>query len=175
MVNKQLILRPQDLVVVIKLRLLESLPFTYVSLSAALGMSASEIHSSIRRAQVARLVTTSESGQVEPIRVSLVEFVAHGVRYAFPPVLGPTTRGMPTAFGVEPLRSAFAHAEEAPVWPLPRGATRGPSLQPLYPSVPAAAEKDATLYEILAAIDGIRIGAARERELAQKVISERLL
>ena len=51
---------------------------------------------------------------------------------------------------------------------------RGYSLTPLYPSVPAAAVRDAKLYELLALVDAIRDGRARERSLAAKEIHARL-
>jgi hypothetical protein len=174
-VNKQSAIKPQDVVVAIKLRLLDGMPFTYASLAASLEMSASEVHASLNRAQMARLVMPSDEGSLEVNRSSLVEFIIYGVKYAFPAVLGASSRGVLTAYGAEPLRSALVHAEDAPVWPYAKGQDRGPALYPLYPSVPAVAMRDADLYVIFSLIDGLRIGAARERELASRLISERLL
>jgi len=51
---------------------------------------------------------------------------------------------------------------------------RGVAFAPLYPSVPAAALEDARLYELLALVDAIRDGRARERNLAAKEIELRL-
>jgi len=44
----------------------------------------------------------------------------------------------------------------------------------LYPSAPKAAKLDPGLYELLAMIDALRIGKARERKLAQELVSQRL-
>ena len=55
---------------------------------------------------------------------------------------------------------------------LRRGAERGYTLEPLYPSGPAAAARDATLYDLLAQVDATRDGRARERSLAVKEIEK---
>jgi hypothetical protein len=46
-------------------------------------------------------------------------------------------------------------------------------LLPLYENAPLAAQEHKTLYELLALFDALRIGQARERELAFSLISER--
>jgi hypothetical protein len=172
-VNKQLTLKPQDVIVALKLRLLNGEPSTFAALSHALALSASEIHASFNRAQLARLVTPQE-GAAEVNRPGLIEFLIYGLSYAFPPVMGAPTRGLLTGYGMEPLRSTIVHAEEAPVWPFAKGDARGPALYPLYPTVPIAALRDRSLYEVLALIDSLRIGAARERDIAVKLLIERL-
>jgi hypothetical protein len=45
---------------------------------------------------------------------------------------------------------------------------------PLYENLPLAAVDDPRLYELLALFDALRIGQARERELAKKLLEERL-
>ena len=54
-----------------------------------------------------------------------------------------------------------------PVWSDPEGTVRGFAIEPLHPSVPAAAKADAALYQLLALVDTLRIGHARERKLAE--------
>ena len=44
---------------------------------------------------------------------------------------------------------------------------------PLYPSVPAAALRNPVLHENLALFDALRMGNARERNLAMKLFEER--
>ncbi len=51
---------------------------------------------------------------------------------------------------------------------------RGYEYSPLYRSVPKAVSRDNALYELLALVDAIRDGRARERELAVKLLTERL-
>jgi hypothetical protein len=45
---------------------------------------------------------------------------------------------------------------------------------PLYKRAPEAALKDEDLYQLLALVDAIRDGSARERELAKRELSVRL-
>ena len=51
---------------------------------------------------------------------------------------------------------------------------QGASVQPLYGSVPGAARRDAALYDLLALVDALRIGRARELNLAEKEITQHL-
>jgi hypothetical protein len=61
-----------------------------------------------------------------------------------------------------------------PVWPDPEGRVQGASVQPLYPSVPGAARRDPKLYDLLALVDALRFGRAREREFAEKELNQKL-
>jgi len=45
-------------------------------------------------------------------------------------------------------------------------------LYPLYPSVPKAIDKDLKLYQLLALFDALRGGAARERQLASRLLED---
>jgi hypothetical protein len=58
--------------------------------------------------------------------------------------------------------------------PYTKGNTWGQSFLPLYESVPRAVESDQCLYELLALVDAIRGGRARERNLAVKELKQRL-
>ena len=81
---------------------------------------------------------------------------------------------MPTAIGGPVLRTHFEESVESPVWPDPEGKVRGPSLQPLSPSVVEASKKDEALYEVLTLVDALRVGAARERKIASEELEARL-
>jgi len=100
----------------------------------------------------------------------------HGVKYAYPPERGSLTRGIPTGYAAAPLKSLINQSDEPPpVWPDPEGRVRGYALAPLYRSVPKAVGRDSRLYELLALVDAVRDGRARERELAVKEISGQLV
>lgn len=173
--NQQVTLKPQDLVVALKLAVSGDQPFTYASLARDLGMSASEVHASVQRCQLARLVVVSESGALKALRPAVLEFAIHGARYAFPAQRGPITRGIPTAYAAPPLNDRISAGDEPlPVWPSSTGSVRGAAVHPLYPSVPEAAQKDASLYELLSLFDALRIGAARERNMAERLLAKRL-
>jgi len=162
-----MVLKPQDVVIILKLILEGGKKGRFSDLAQALNMSASEIHSGIKRLAAARLVDTNEI----PVKQAVEEFLVHGVKYAFPAVRGGITRGMPTGFAAPPLNKQISqNGEMSPVWPSPKGTERGYSLEPLYPSVPETAAKDKNLYELLALVDAIRDGSARERQLAENEI-----
>lgn len=167
-------LRPQDLMVLLKLLVVNQKSATYGELAEALGMSASEVHASIGRGRSARLVNI-ENDRPVVVRAALKEFLLHGAKYAFPATLGSPTRGVPTAYAAPPLATRLSQPNEPPpVWPDPEGEQRGVSFYPLYPTAPFAARKDRALYEFLALFDALRGGAARERQLADQILSERL-
>jgi hypothetical protein len=152
--NQQVTLKPQDVVVLLKLVGLGDDPKTFSELASDLVMSASEVHSSVGRAMSARL---------------------HGAKYAFPATFGAATRGVPTSHAAPPLEKVIVQTSELPpVWPDPNGPRRGMALYPLYPTVPQAARSDPALYENLALFDALRSGAARERQLATEMLIERL-
>lgn len=82
--------------------------------------------------------------------------------------------GVPTAYAAAPLNALIApSADPSPVWPHAEGKARGIALIPLYPSAPAAALRSPALYENLALFDALRMGNARERNLAEKLFEER--
>ena len=82
---------------------------------------------------------------------------------------------MATSVGAAPLRDIFASTNDlVHVWPDSEGSDRGPSVLPLYASVPFAARSDRRLYEILVLVDALRIGGAREREILTMEIMNRL-
>ncbi len=173
-INQQLTLKPQDVVVLLKLISLGGQPVSYGLLAEALGMSSSEVHASIARARAARLVNVEDNRPIV-VRSALREFLLHGAKYAFPATMGTRTRGVPTGYAAPPLAARITQPDEPPpVWPDPHGETRGIGFQPLYPTVPAAARRDSVLYELLALFDAIRGGAARERQIAGQLLSERL-
>ena len=172
--QKQPVLKPQDFLVALKIVVNEDRAITFADLGRELSMSTSEVHAATQRAEMSRLLTR-ESGQLRAARLSLQEFILHGVKYVFPALQGGLTRGMATGIAVPPLKKFFAQNEAlSPVWPDPQGEERGLSLQPIYPSVPAAARADFRLYEILALVDALRAGAAREREIAASELMSRL-
>ena len=72
-VNKQITLKPQDLVVLLKLVSLRGRVFTYAGVAQALYLVPSAVHSSLRRAELARLVSTSSQRPVVN-RKALLEF-----------------------------------------------------------------------------------------------------
>jgi len=163
--------KPQDIVVALKLTL-GSTELSYAKLGKDLGLSASEVHAAVRRLTEARLLDPdTRHVRLEAFR----NFLVHGVPYAFPVSPKAITRGMPTAWAAPALSEKIRSSEQMPpVWPDPEGRVQGAAVQPLYASVPGAARRDPELYHLLALVDALRIGRARERALAEKEIGQRL-
>ncbi|HZQ46471.1 MAG TPA: hypothetical protein VFC07_05625, partial [Verrucomicrobiae bacterium] len=132
--------------------------------------SASEIHAAVRRGIEAGLIDHLSR---LPLRKPLEDYLIHGVRYAFPAKPGRLARGIPTAHAAPPLSEKISSDDLPPVWPDPEGTVKGYAIEPLYSSVPAAVKSDSALYELLALIDVLRIGRARERKLAEEELRTR--
>lgn len=168
--NQQLVLKPQDLYVLLALLTSAEDRPTYARLAERTGLAASAVHASLKRAVIAGLALIRD-GQPSVLRPQLKEFVMGGAKYAFPAVLGRIGRGVPTAYAAQPLKNLIAaSADPVPVWAHKGGKVRGVSLAPLYPTVPEAAPRDANLYAVLALFDAYRSGQARERAAAQKLL-----
>lgn len=170
--EKQLVLKPQDLVLTLKIAVNREREFTLTQLSDELETALSGVHASIKRSEQARLISRS-AGSIRALRASVKEFVLYGAKYAFPGLLGALTKGVPTAIAGPMLRDHFENPDSLPpVWPDPNGQAYGPSLVPLHPSVPAACRNDLKLLRALTLFDALRVGAAREREIATVAIEE---
>lgn len=169
-----IILKPQDILVMLKLVAIGKQPWSYASLAADLSMSPSQLHSAVQRALASQLAVKKAEIITPHIR-NLEEFLVHGLRYVFLPEIGQPTRGIPTGYAAPPLDQYFAESSELPpVWPHPEGMVRGVAFSPLYKLAPQAARSDRTLYESLVLVDAIRGGRARERDLAIKELKKRL-
>jgi hypothetical protein len=173
--SRQWVLKPQDFAIALKLVVLKGQWLPYAALGDVMRMSRFEAHAAVQRLLAARLLA-SVDGQPRPVLAALRPFVVYGAPYAYPPVRDEITIGFPTSYGVSPLKEMIlASGEPPPVWPHPKGIARGPGLLPLYENLPLAAKDDPALYELLALFDALRAGQARERELARKLLEERLV
>lgn len=170
--NRQIVLKPQDLYVLLALLSRGDGSVGYPELAEQTGLAVSAVHGAFKRAAAAQLAIFQDRRPVV-LKIQLREFLFHGAKYVFPPVWGSLTRGVPTGYAASPLNGMIAPTSDpVPVWPHPKGTARGLSLAPLYPSVPLAALKDERLYAILSLFDALRSGQARERTAAQKLLEE---
>ena len=93
----------------------------------------------------------------------------------FPAVPGSVVRGIPTAHSAPPLNlTIVASTTDNYVWANSKGSLRGQAIVPLYKTVPKIALEDQALYELLALVDAIRVGKAREVKLAIEELEQRL-
>jgi len=172
--RKQWVLKPQDLAVALKFALSPGQNFSYAELAEAMRLSPYEAHAAVQRLGAARLMVEGRQG-LQVARSALLDFLLHGARFAYPPVVGEVTIGVPTASAAAPLSDFFDSGGDLPsIWPHSKGDVRGTTLLPMYPKLPEAALADSPFYELLALFDAIRVGQARERKMAADLIAERL-
>ncbi|WP_171659962.1 hypothetical protein [Allomuricauda sp. AC10] len=162
---------PHDIVVLLKISTYEDESWHQTSMADNLHISQSEISKSLARSKYAGLLDMSGK---KVFRLALMEFLQYGIRYVFPQQPGPIVRGVPTAHSAPPLKDLI-RSNENYVWPSGRGTARGQSIIPLYSSVTKAVQNDLMLYELLALVDAIRVGRAREKEIAIKELKARIL
>ena len=167
-------LLPQDVVVLAKLLSYPGRRPALVQMAVDLILSASQVHAALNRLAAARLVFKDVRDSRANARAA-EEFLVHGMKYMFPARRGEVTRGMLTSYAAPPLNRRISSGTDLPpVWPLATGEHRGASLEPLHKMVPLAARADPGLYELLALLDALRDGRARERSLAEREIVKRV-
>jgi hypothetical protein len=167
------VLKAQDILVLLKLVTQRDESWTYSQLAAELDLSSSQVHAAVRRI-IRSGLALNENGHVRIHTRNLEEFLLHALQYISVPERGPTSRGMATLTSAPPFAAMFLDDREPIVWPDPSGDARGESLKPIYKSAPAAARRDPELYELLVISDALRAGRARERQAAAKELKKRL-
>ncbi len=165
-------LRPQDILLLLKLAVSKGREWRQVDLAQELGLSQFEVSAALERASRSGFL---DSTKKKVVWAALLEFVLHGLKYVYPAAPGPICRGLPTAHSAPPLsREIVSNENDQYVWPWGNGNVRGQAVEPLYKSVPEAASKDPELHELLALVDALRVGRAREREIAGEELKRRL-
>lgn len=177
-------LRGQDIVLLVLLRLRPSQPWTYQVISREIGLSVSQCHMAHRRLHSAGLLDSVRGNPWQVREASCIELILHGIKYFFPPEIGAQVRGIPTAGSAPFVEAHFASSEAqtmAYVWPDPEGGSLGRSLKPIHPcQMRFAPEKNDTLtfnhgiYEAMVCIDLLRVGWGRERVWAADELKKRL-
>lgn len=162
-------MRPQDIVILLKIIVKGDRPWTQLMLARELFMSQSEISESLARSKYAGLFLAKKAVH----REALLGFLVYGLPYVFPQKPGPVQRGIVTAHSAAPLTEVFV-GEDPYVWPYAKGESRGKAITPLYPSVVQAVELDAELHQLLALVDTLRVGRAREKQLAIRYLKDLL-
>jgi hypothetical protein len=165
-------MRPQDIVILLKIIAKEGKSWHNKDLSKELFISASEISESLRRSGIAGLIDMEKKKKV--FRQSLMEFLEHGIRFVFPVQPGTLVNGMPTAHSHSFMRTHLS-SELDYVWPDTRGNDRGLSIEPLYKNQVKAAKLDVNLYQMLALVDVIRVGRVRETIVAVDELKKMIL
>lgn len=163
-------MRPQDVVILLKMLTIGQENWQFKDLAIGLGLSPAEISESLHRSHLAGLVDETRR---KVNRLSLTEFIQFGLHYVFPQAPGAMVNGVPTAHSHTYFEPYF-HAEFKYVWPMASGEARGLAIEPLYAGQPTAALQDEKLYLLLACIDIVRVGRARETKMAMDVLKKHL-
>ena len=172
MKQKQTVLSPLDILILLKIISLGENRWFQTDIAETLGISQSEVSKSLKRLKTSWLLAPNNS--IVIMRENVLEFLRYGIKYIFPQWPGSIVRGIPTAHSAPVLNDEIVSNENY-VWPYAKGRVKGQSITPLYPTVPKASVNDKKLYELLALIDAIRIGNAREKELAYKKLKNRII
>lgn len=161
-------LRPQDVVLLLKLVAQPHQTWLGKNLAQSLHMSASEVSEALARCRFSRLLAADPHALVVQ-RHALLDFLFYGLPYAYAVQPGAPARGFATGASAPPLVQTFG-PEPAYVWPGGVGTQWGVAIEPLYPQAPAAAQQDTQLYGLLALTDALRLGRPREVQLARQLL-----
>ncbi len=164
-------MKSQDVLLLLGIIRFERETWKQLPMAEALGLSQSEVSEAVARCKYAGLLGLKGK---KVMRQAFMEFLEYGLKYVFPQKPGAIVRGVPTAHSALPLNDIII-SKEAYVWPYGKGTVRGQAIQPLYNSIPSAAIRDPELHQLLALVDAVRVGRARERSLAIEELKGRLL
>lgn len=165
-------LQPADVLVLVALHRVEP-GWTLRSLAERLGVQHSKVQRAVDRLERAGLYDARRR-QVIPHAAD--EFFFHALKYLHPIAEGAPTRGVPTAWAAEPLsREIAAPGDLPPVWPDPLGTVRGLAVAPLDDSLPRLMTSWPEVAELAALLDALRLGDARVRDAAKRLLQQRLL
>ena len=164
-------MRPQDIVVLLKIISVQDSNWRNIDIANALQISPSEVSEALNRCKIAKLIDSKK----QKVHVnSFKEFLIYGLKYVFPAEPGPIDRGIPTAHSAYPINVHIVSGRDVYVWPYAKGNQRGQAIEPLYKTVPAIIDEDNLFYELLVIIDTIRVGRAREIKIAIEELEKRL-
>lgn len=164
-------MRPQDIVVLLKIISLQEGNWRNIDIANALQISPSEVSEALNRCKIAKLVDSKK----RKVHInSFKEFLIYGLKYVFPVEPGAMVRGIPTAHSAYPINEHIISGGDVYVWPYAQSNQRGQAIEPLYKTLPATISEDKLFYELLVIIDTIRIGRAREIKIAIEELDKRL-
>lgn len=163
-------MRPQDIVVLLKIVAMGELQWRHLDIVNGTGISPSEVSEAINRCKLANLIDSKKTS----VHINAFkEFLIYGLKYVFPTEPGAVVVGIPTAHSASPIKEHIV-SDEIFVWSSAKGTHRGQAIEPLYKTVPEYALEDSLFYELLVIVDTIRVGRAREINIAKEELEKRL-
>lgn len=164
-------IKPQDILVLLKIVTVETTLWTQSQLAEELGISPAEISGVLDRCVESGFIN---EGKYRVNKQAVREFLIHGLKYVFPPRIGAKVRGIATAHSASPIKEHIHEGEDNFVWPYYKGNKTGLRIEPLYKTVPEIVGSSQALYELLVIVDTLRVGRVREIEVAITELDKRL-
>lgn len=164
-------MRPQDIAVLLKIVAFQGDNWRNIDIANALHISPSEVSEALNRCKIARLI---DNNKRNIFTNALNEFLVYGIKYVFPVEPGAIVRGVPTAHSASPIMDRVWAGLEGYVWPYAKGNARGQAIEPLYETLPEAVQEDPMFYELMVIVDTLRVGRAREINIAVEELQKRL-
>ena len=131
-------MRPQDIVVLLKIISIRDDDWRNIDIANATGISPSEVSEALNRCKVAKLI---DSKKRKVNTTSFTEFLIYGLKYVFPTEPGAIVKGIPTAHSASPIKEHISSDTDVYVWSNARGTHRGQAIEPLYKSLPQMAKR----------------------------------
>ncbi|MBN2596192.1 MAG: hypothetical protein JXR82_05330 [Marinifilaceae bacterium] len=164
-------MRPQDIIVLLKIIAFKHDDWQYRDLAVSIKISLSEVSEALNRCKIAGLIDSKK----RKINInSLKEFLFFGLKYVFPAEPGAIVKGIPTAHSASPIKEHISSGSDVYVWSSAKGTHRGQSIEPLFKSIPQIVQEDKLFYELLVIVDTIRVGKVREINIAKEELEKRL-
>lgn len=160
-------MRPQDIVVLLKIFSLGEAEWRNKDLASSLFISQSEVSESLNRSLYAGLIGIDKK---TIHKTALFGLLVYGLRYIFPVQAGTIARGIPASVSAPILKDDFLY-ETSLVWPDPTMEQRGLLIEPLYPKVVEAVKLDPVLYDLLALTETFRVGNEKQVARAKELLS----
>jgi hypothetical protein len=165
-------IKPHDIIVLLKVLLKGESGWKYEQLEEELGFSKSVVFRSLSRCAKAKFISPSPFDFF--FTSNLLEFLQHGIQYAFAVEPGKMSKGIPTAHSAPVLNKQIIAENDQYIWPDANGSVRGQVIEPLDKRVAEIIKNDPELYDLLALIDAVRVGKNREKEIAGRLLKEKI-
>ena len=121
-------IKPQDILILLKIIAMRQQPWRQVEISDELAISHAEVSNSLERCLQVGLI---DEDKRTPHKTALLEFIQYGLKYVFAAKPGPMVRGILTAHAAPPFSSHIVSDQtEAYVWSWPEGEARGQEVEP---------------------------------------------
>lgn len=169
--QQSVMVKPQDVALLVKILSRKSIgDWRQVDLAMDLGFSQGEVAKALSRLCKAGLVVDKRVN-----RTAALEFILHAIKYVFPIELGSLAAGVPTAISAPAHKDSVVQSgDDVFVWPSLKGKVRGQVIMPFYPKLAEAALKDEEFYDMMSAIEILRMGRARERKAAEQFLERKI-